>query len=43
MGNGMPVSGLVAKPDVLASFSDKLPYFTTFGGNRSEWPLRRQC
>jgi 4-aminobutyrate aminotransferase-like enzyme len=33
MGNGIPVSGLVAKPAVLASFSDKLPYFNTFGGN----------
>lgn len=33
MGNGMPVSGLVARGDVLAAFSDDLPYFNTFGGN----------
>jgi 4-aminobutyrate aminotransferase-like enzyme len=33
MGNGIPVAGLVAKTDVLASFSDTLPYFNTFGGN----------
>lgn len=33
MGNGIPVSGLVAKDQVLASFSDRLPYFNTFGGN----------
>ncbi|MGI4893574.1 MAG: aspartate aminotransferase family protein [Janthinobacterium lividum] len=33
MGNGIPVSGLVAKADVLAAFSDRVPYFNTFGGN----------
>jgi len=33
MGNGIPVSGLVARADVLASFSDTVPYFNTFGGN----------
>lgn len=33
MGNGFPVSGLLAKHDVLAAFSDDLPYFNTFGGN----------
>lgn len=33
MGNGIPVSGLFAKADVLASFSDTVPYFNTFGGN----------
>lgn len=33
MGNGIPVSGLLAKHDVLASFSDQIPYFNTFGGN----------
>lgn len=33
MGNGIPVSGLAARHDVLAAFSDKLPYFNTFGGN----------
>lgn len=33
MGNGIPVSGLMAKHEVLASFSDQIPYFNTFGGN----------
>lgn len=33
MGNGFPVSGLFAKQEVLAAFSDDLPYFNTFGGN----------
>ncbi|ATZ13153.1 aspartate aminotransferase family protein [Erwinia amylovora] len=33
MGNGIPVSGLLAKSDVLAAFSDDIPYFNTFGGN----------
>ena len=33
MGNGIPVSGLLAKGDVLAAFSDQIPYFNTFGGN----------
>ncbi|MFT8655327.1 MAG: aspartate aminotransferase family protein [Acetobacter papayae] len=33
MGNGMPVSGLMAKAPVLASFSETTPYFNTFGGN----------
>lgn len=33
MGNGIPVSGLMAKSNVLAAFSDKVPYFNTFGGN----------
>lgn len=33
MGNGIPVSGLLAKADVLAAFSDEIPYFNTFGGN----------
>ena len=33
MGNGIPISGLLAKPDVLAAFSDTIPYFNTFGGN----------
>lgn len=30
MGNGIPISGLAAKHEVLAAFSDKLPYFNTF-------------
>lgn len=33
MGNGIPISGLLAKGDVLAAFSDQIPYFNTFGGN----------
>lgn len=33
MGNGIPVSGLLARAEVLASFSDTIPYFNTFGGN----------
>ncbi|QKJ85093.1 Aminotransferase class-III [Paramixta manurensis] len=33
MGNGIPVSGLLAKSEVLAAFSDAIPYFNTFGGN----------
>ncbi|MCU5773872.1 aspartate aminotransferase family protein [Erwiniaceae bacterium BAC15a-03b] len=33
MGNGIPVSALLAKSDVLAAFSDEIPYFNTFGGN----------
>ncbi|AUH01287.1 aspartate aminotransferase family protein [Prodigiosinella confusarubida] len=33
MGNGIPVSALLARPDVLAAFSDEIPYFNTFGGN----------
>ncbi|WP_192458455.1 aspartate aminotransferase family protein [Musicola keenii] len=33
MGNGIPVSALLARPEVLAAFSDEIPYFNTFGGN----------
>ncbi|MFS2221540.1 aspartate aminotransferase family protein [Pantoea sp. B65] len=33
MGNGIPVSALLAKSNVLAAFSDEIPYFNTFGGN----------
>ncbi|PZR52642.1 aspartate aminotransferase family protein [Xylanimonas oleitrophica] len=33
MGNGIPVSGMAARPEVLASFAGELPYFNTFGGN----------
>lgn len=33
MGNGYPVSGLIARPEVLAAFSNAIPYFNTFGGN----------
>lgn len=33
MANGIPVSALAAQADVLAAFSDFIPYFNTFGGN----------
>ncbi|KFD21671.1 putative aminotransferase [Tatumella ptyseos ATCC 33301] len=33
MGNGIPVSGLLARSEVLTTFSDEIPYFNTFGGN----------
>ncbi|MPQ94442.1 aspartate aminotransferase family protein [Thioclava sp. JE_KL1] len=33
MGNGHPVAGLVAKPDVMAAFREAFGYFNTFGGN----------
>lgn len=33
MGNGYPVAGLVARPDVLAEFGKYARYFNTFGGN----------
>lgn len=33
MGNGIPVSGLMARSSVLESFSTLMPYFNTFGGN----------
>ncbi|MDJ1159184.1 aminotransferase class III-fold pyridoxal phosphate-dependent enzyme [Chelatococcus sp. SYSU_G07232] len=33
MGNGHPLAGLVARPEVLASFGERLRYFNTFGGN----------
>jgi 4-aminobutyrate aminotransferase-like enzyme len=33
MGNGMPISGMAARREVLESFSLRIPYFNTFGGN----------
>ncbi|WP_059410427.1 aspartate aminotransferase family protein [Cupriavidus basilensis] len=33
MGNGHPVSGLVARPEVIAAFGREARYFNTFGGN----------
>lgn len=33
MGNGYPVAGLVARPEVVAAFGAKARYFNTFGGN----------
>ena len=33
MGNGLPIAGIVAKPDVLDQFARTARYFNTFGGN----------
>ena len=33
MGNGYPVSGVAARPDVMAAFREAFGYFNTFGGN----------
>jgi 4-aminobutyrate aminotransferase-like enzyme len=33
MGNGLPIAGLVAKPEVLEDFAKRARYFNTFGGN----------
>jgi 4-aminobutyrate aminotransferase-like enzyme len=33
MGNGMPIGGVVARPELLAEFGAKQRYFNTFGGN----------
>ncbi|WP_394890497.1 aspartate aminotransferase family protein [Mesorhizobium sp. AaZ16] len=33
MGNGMPIAGVVMKPDVIAEFGEKVRYFNTFGAN----------
>jgi len=33
MGNGMPIAGLAARPEVLAPFGERARYFNTFGGN----------
>ena len=33
MGNGMPVAGLVARPEILGEFLRRAGYFNTFGGN----------
>ena len=33
MGNGIPVSAMAARSDVLAAFGESIPYFNTFGGN----------
>jgi 4-aminobutyrate aminotransferase-like enzyme len=33
MGNGMPVAGLVARPEVIRDFARESGYFNTFGGN----------
>jgi 4-aminobutyrate aminotransferase-like enzyme len=33
MGNGLPIAGLIAKPEVLQDFATRARYFNTFGGN----------
>jgi 4-aminobutyrate aminotransferase-like enzyme len=33
MGNGMPIGGVVAKPQLLTELGGKFRYFNTFGGN----------
>ena len=33
MGNGMPIAGVAARPEILAEFGSKIRYFNTFGGN----------
>jgi|BarGraNGADG00212_1021973.scaffolds.fasta_scaffold01152_3 4-aminobutyrate aminotransferase-like enzyme len=33
MGNGFPLAGVVARPDVAAGFGARTRYFNTFGGN----------
>lgn len=33
MGNGMPVAGVIARPEILAPFSKASGYFNTFGGS----------
>jgi 4-aminobutyrate aminotransferase-like enzyme len=33
MGNGLPIAGLAARPDVIEAFGRQARYFNTFGGN----------
>ena len=33
MGNGYPVAGLIARPDIMAAFRTVFGYFNTFGGS----------
>jgi 4-aminobutyrate aminotransferase-like enzyme len=33
MGNGIPLAGVVARPEVFSDFATKARYFNTFGGN----------
>jgi 4-aminobutyrate aminotransferase-like enzyme len=33
MGNGMPIAGVAARPEILQEFGNKIRYFNTFGGN----------
>lgn len=33
MGNGHPIAGLAARPEIIDAFGSKVRYFNTFGGN----------
>ena len=33
MGNGHPLAGVIARPDIMAAFRNQVMYFNTFGGN----------
>ncbi|SCK16658.1 aspartate aminotransferase family protein [Vogesella sp. LIG4] len=33
MGNGHPIAGLVARPEIIDAFGSRVRYFNTFGGN----------
>jgi 4-aminobutyrate aminotransferase-like enzyme len=33
MGNGMPIAGVTARPEILEEFGNTIRYFNTFGGN----------
>jgi 4-aminobutyrate aminotransferase-like enzyme len=33
MGNGMPIAGAAARPEIVAAFGRQIRYFNTFGGN----------
>jgi 4-aminobutyrate aminotransferase-like enzyme len=33
MGNGMPIAGVVGRPDLFDDFATRTRYFNTFGGN----------
>jgi len=33
MGNGMPIAGVAARPEIIEEFGHKIRYFNTFGGN----------
>src|SRR5690606_35971191 len=33
MGNGLPIGGVVARPELLTEFATEARYFNTFGGN----------
>ena len=40
MGNGMPIAGVAARPEILEEFGSKVRYFNTFGGNSVASPRR---